>query len=238
MAVVYQATNTINGKRYIGVTATTLKARRSQHFAHAKARPWKQPFLRAIVKYGEPAFRWKVLERHANYENALAAEVRLIADLKPEYNVAAGGRGIRGIKRSPKWIAQWNARRHVGPEAVSRAVVCLDDGHEYPSASAAARAYCAPRSAITEMCQGLSKRRSVKGRRFRYLKPSAEELNSYLERDPLPKRRLHLHQVIDIRSRLGFETPRVIAQFYRVSKTTILDIKFGRTWGGDHGVAP
>jgi len=239
MAVVYQATNTINGKRYIGVTATTLKARRSQHFAHAKARPWKQPFLRAIVKYGEPAFRWKVLERHANYENALAAEVRLIADLKPEYNVAAGGRGIRGIKRSPKWIAQWNARRHVGPEAASRPVICLDDGIKYPSASAAARAYGASKSAVIEMCRGLSKRRSVKGRKFKYLTPTTEEAGSYQERDPLPRKRLHPEQVVDIRARIGLESMGSIARFYSVSRTTIIDIKMGRTWatGGDHGMA-
>jgi hypothetical protein len=238
MALIYQATNKINGKRYIGVAATTLKARRSQHFAHAKARPWKQPFLRAIVKYGERSFSWKVLERHAHYDDALAAEVRLIAALKPEYNVTAGGRGIKGIKRSPAWIAQWNARRHVGPEASSRAVVCLDDGMQYASASAAARAYGAAKSSVIEMCQGISKRRSVNGRRFRYLTPTSAERRLCEERDVLPKRKLYPHQVVEIRTRLLVESAGGIARFFGVSRTTIFDIKSGRTWtGGDHGLA-
>ncbi len=97
MPIVYRATNRTNGKCYIGVTIQSLHGRRLGHFSEARTSASKRPFMAAIRKYGEDAFEWEVLEEHKSEAEALAAEVRLIAETKPEYNVAVGGRGIPSL---------------------------------------------------------------------------------------------------------------------------------------------
>lgn len=54
--IVYLATNTLNGKRYIGATKGTLKERRRRHRWEAKNRPYCRVFHAALRKYGEAAF--------------------------------------------------------------------------------------------------------------------------------------------------------------------------------------
>lgn len=58
---------------------------------------------------------------------------------------------------------------HLGPQASSKRVVCLDDGQEFPSASAAAAFYGASKSAIIEVCLRNPRRASASGRVFRYV---------------------------------------------------------------------
>lgn len=69
---------------------------------------------------------------------------------------------------SMEYSAEWAARRHKGPEASSRPVVCLDDGLTFVSASAAARHYDVPKSALIELCLGQRGRKTVGKRRFAY----------------------------------------------------------------------
>lgn len=59
-------------------------------------------------------------------------------------------------------------RSAAGPMSNAKRVVCLDDGSEYPSASAASRAYNIARSAIIELCLGKNGQRSAGGKRFEY----------------------------------------------------------------------
>lgn len=70
---------------------------------------------------------------------------------------------------SLKYSKEWAARRHQGPEASSRPVICLDDGLTFVSASAAARHYNIPKSGIIELCLGKRGRKTIGKRRFQYV---------------------------------------------------------------------
>lgn len=103
--IVYMATNSVNGKRYVGVTKRSLNSRRGQHFASAR-RNSHYRLHSAIRKYGESAFTFVVLNTLASYQEALACEIRTIALLKPEYNSTAGGEGVVGL-----FVSEENRRR-------------------------------------------------------------------------------------------------------------------------------
>ncbi len=204
-AIVYMATNKVNGKRYIGVTTHPLPLRAAQHFSTAKGSRSKAIFHKAIRKYGDDAFEFSILLVCETGLDAFQEEVRLIAELRPEYNSTLGGEGSagRGISSSGRAriskantgnkyrlgskhtqktkeavrIAQlrpiikmaWSERARLGPKALSKRVLCLDDGREFPSASAAAREYGVDKSALIELCLGQRYRKSVGGRRFAYM---------------------------------------------------------------------
>lgn len=110
-SIVYQATNTVNGKRYIGITRMGLEQRKERHFSHARnGRP--QHFVRAIRKYGEGAFDFVVLENCESYKAAYAAERRWIAELKPEYNKTLGGEGILGHRHNAETRRKMSAAKN------------------------------------------------------------------------------------------------------------------------------
>lgn len=91
-AIVYLVTNSVNGKRYIGVTTrTNLRRRESEHVCGARRCEHNGTFHRAIRKYGRDAFVWSILGRFENATQALAHEIKLVAELKPEYNSTRGG---------------------------------------------------------------------------------------------------------------------------------------------------
>lgn len=95
--IVYLVENLINGKRYIGVTGNGLAFRRRQHEqAPNSKRVTCRYFHSAIKKHGTDSFRWSVLATCATFEAALQEEVRLISEMKPEYNLTSGGQGSRG----------------------------------------------------------------------------------------------------------------------------------------------
>jgi group I intron endonuclease len=105
MPIVYRATNTVNGKSYIGVTVKTLEMRAYQHVWTAKTRrPGARLLTRAIRKHGEDVFKFDVLERYETIQDAMAGERHYIELMKPEYNLAAGGVGPSGVR--------WSAKRH------------------------------------------------------------------------------------------------------------------------------
>lgn len=92
MCVVYRAVNSINGKRYIGMTTKGLAARRSGHLSDARCGS-NTRFSRAIRKYGGDNFCFSIVEVCPNRENAFHLERDIIAREAPEYNIAAGGQG-------------------------------------------------------------------------------------------------------------------------------------------------
>lgn len=96
-AIVYIATNRINGKRYIGVSSKRLRWRRAQHEYEAlKGKSHCRRFHNAMRKYGVDAFEWREVFQSEDYSAALAEEMRLIAETKPEYNLTNGGEGNTG----------------------------------------------------------------------------------------------------------------------------------------------
>lgn len=111
LIIVYQAVNKTNGNRYIGMTSRGLRYRKNTHKQQAKGGS-DMVFSRAVRKYGFSSFEFTILEVCADVETALRRERELIAEHKPEYNVAVGGlRGPQGWKHSEESIAKMKAAR-------------------------------------------------------------------------------------------------------------------------------
>lgn len=97
-SIVYMATNTVNGKRYIGITRQSLERRKRQHINTAKKGKNQCILLsRAIKQSGEEAFEWCILEHCGTYKAAAEREIALIKELKPEYNISGGGEGVANV---------------------------------------------------------------------------------------------------------------------------------------------
>lgn len=104
--VIYMATNTVNGNRYIGATSRGVEVRRHQHYLDARRhRKGCRIFNAAIRKHGEDSFEWKVIATVETREELMKEEIRLIAENKPEYNITRGGHGVVGAPRTPEWLA-------------------------------------------------------------------------------------------------------------------------------------
>lgn len=183
MPIVYMAVNRINGKRYIGVTSKTLEQRCYGHFWAAKNGS-KMVFASAIRKYGPDAFEFSVLETFDDILDALVAERSMIAERKPEYNVAAGGVGPSGVKWSAQrrermivsLTASWTderkklmsetARKNLTPERIQklkdarppdlgcREVVCLNTGEKFKGLKYAAAYYGVREKSISSQLSG------------------------------------------------------------------------------------
>jgi group I intron endonuclease len=103
VARIYLVTNSVNGKRYVGVTRKTAAERFKGHCytAHHAAKTF---FHRAIVKYGAEAFTVEEIAVCFDLQAALDAERSLIAAWEPEYNQTNGGEFTIG-RRIPREVA-------------------------------------------------------------------------------------------------------------------------------------
>ncbi len=95
-AIVYVATNKVNGKRYIGITCRHLSERRSKHFWSAFKENSRTYFHRSIRKYGKENFEFAIMRSCGTYDEAAQYEIALIAEISPEYNQSKGGDGYLG----------------------------------------------------------------------------------------------------------------------------------------------
>lgn len=93
---VYQITNSINGKRYIGYTSSSLNQRWSEHIKRARLNKKKTHFQNAILKHGSEVFVREVLFIEDSLAGAKETEVLTILDRCPEYNSTLGGDGTTG----------------------------------------------------------------------------------------------------------------------------------------------
>lgn len=140
------ATNIVNGKRYIGATRKGLEGRSNRHFKDARRKTRDCPrFYDAIRKYGRDAFEWTTLSVLSSVEEMYQEEERLIALMKPEYNIASGGLIFISKEKQTKFATD-SANRS------SKPVICLNDGAVYPSASAAARFYGVSNKNLQQLC--------------------------------------------------------------------------------------
>lgn len=92
--IIYCATNTVNGKIYVGQTTMTLSARKACHRINKRC----SLFHRAIQKYGFDRFAWSVLEECHDKTELDSREMVWVENLKscqPEfgYNLKYGGLG-------------------------------------------------------------------------------------------------------------------------------------------------
>lgn len=104
---VYLLTNTVNGKRYVGISSDGAEARWRQHNYDAKNRP-VTALHHAIRKYAPESFTVEVLERCLNFDMLKIREIHWIARLKTKaprgYNLTDGGDGVFGYKPTPETI--------------------------------------------------------------------------------------------------------------------------------------
>lgn len=96
MATLYKATNTQNGKCYIGFTSKTLDWRRKCHqYQSTKAQTSRQPKFHYALRKHKQHFVWEVLEEHDDAEWLLRVrEPELIAlydSVRLGYNCSPGG---------------------------------------------------------------------------------------------------------------------------------------------------
>ena len=105
MAIIYQITNKIDGKFYVGKTTRTLEVRWQGHLGCARRKDTDMLISRAIHKYGSDNFERKIIEECSD-ETVSAREVFWINELKSHvsqggYNLTLGGDGgILGFKFS------------------------------------------------------------------------------------------------------------------------------------------
>ena len=104
---VYQITNTINNKVYIGYTRHNIDHRFHVHCNNAQE--GKDTYLyRAIRKYGKDAFKVEELEFFLTRQEAEAFEVACIKELTPDYNLTAGGTGGWSVPQHK--YAEWKKK--------------------------------------------------------------------------------------------------------------------------------
>ena len=99
-AILYRATNLINGKIYIGITTKGLRKRFKVH-RDAAGQGRGSLIGAAIRKYGKNNLKFETILVCPSWEYAKEMERRCIAAFRPEYNLTAGGDGCLGYKHTP-----------------------------------------------------------------------------------------------------------------------------------------
>lgn len=119
--VVYLLTNTVNGKRYVGITTLGIRSRWNSHVKFA--RHGRRTVLAcAIRKYGADAFHAEPIQLCSSVQELKIAEVGWIQRLNTHvsggrgYNTSTGGENGSGTPCSPekrrKLAERQRGRRH------------------------------------------------------------------------------------------------------------------------------
>lgn len=103
MGIIYQATNLVNGKIYIGKTIQKFKYRKADHIRSALKKDSQTYFHLAIRKYGRNSFKWEILEESNSLEelNDMEKYYIKLAKMSPTlkiYNLTEGGESNSGMK--------------------------------------------------------------------------------------------------------------------------------------------
>jgi len=110
---IYRATNTVNGKVYIGFTAQWPQRINGHNYDRRYGNTDNKAFYNAIAKHGWEAFEWEAIYQSQDYEHTLKImEPYFINEYRSwvgfedcnGYNITQGGEGTRGWKRSPELI--------------------------------------------------------------------------------------------------------------------------------------
>ena len=110
--IIYKATNSVNGKCYIGQTRHSLEERRNAHYIKAR-QGIKTHFYSAIRKYGEDKFEWEIVCSANDKKTLNELETFYITkfdSIKNGYNMVDGGDNnimdIEGVKTKHDIIMQ------------------------------------------------------------------------------------------------------------------------------------
>jgi predicted transcriptional regulator len=169
--IVYIATNKLNGKRYIGATRHSVEYRRARHIYDSKNKNLCRVFGAALRKYGDDGFVWNILAECSSREEMMREEVRLIAEMKPEYNITIGGQGVLGVpytdERRAKLSKALKGRKMTPAQRAAnlilmrrlsvqhqRPIVCLTDGRFFASCKEACEFYGITSSNIRSVAAG------------------------------------------------------------------------------------
>jgi len=111
--IIYQITNKVNDKSYIGVTTQSLRQRMNEHFAKLDRKSGQEnKFTAAKKKYGRDNFDVKVIAECKSKTELENKEIELIEKLKPEYNIAPGGNvGAKGYKWTKEQLENISKKR-------------------------------------------------------------------------------------------------------------------------------
>jgi len=102
MGFIYKATNTVNGKMYIGQTSRTIDVRWKEHlndaFGRDKEKENPSVFHRAILKYGKDAFQIEQIEEcdSADLDERERYWIEHYGTYEDGYNADFGGRSNKG----------------------------------------------------------------------------------------------------------------------------------------------
>lgn len=103
--IVYVAINSINNKKYFGITARVLNRRIENHWCAANNKKRKSTiFGNALKKYGKENIKFYKIFEASSYDEAKFIERGLIEIFKPEYNTTSGGEGCIGYKHTPETL--------------------------------------------------------------------------------------------------------------------------------------
>jgi group I intron endonuclease len=116
--VIYKATNTVNGKIYIGQTVRRLSYRRKIHIRNAFVDKSNTYFHRSIRKHGRENFVWEIIEYCNSADEMNDMEFHYIKQynsFKPGgYNMTYGGDGTSGYNVSEE------TKKKIGKKAKDR----------------------------------------------------------------------------------------------------------------------
>ena len=182
--IIYRITNTQNGKVYIGQTTHTLRDRWRLHCArNSTCSLLKQ----AIQEYGKDAFIMEQVDTAESRDELNQKEMAWIErenSIHPNgYNVDKGGYHIQYTQAarqrmsnnqahhredSKRLISSRLSGKYAGKASFNhRAVVNLDTGERFDTATEAAKAYGVTVSTLTKTCRGVQRRTA--GHRWAFL---------------------------------------------------------------------
>ena len=154
---IYMLTCKVNGKRYIGQSQNIRKRliahRSNKHKYH------NQIIKNAIAKYGWENFEAIVLE-FCPVEKLDEREIYYIAELKPEYNIKAGGSRATLSIETREIIRQSTKKQWQNTDIrkiFQKQIICIETGEIFDSVKDAAAKIGVHHSSISQVLNGKTK---------------------------------------------------------------------------------
>ena len=136
------ATNTENGKCYVGMTTRTLAQRRSEHNHMALNKNSRVLFHKAIHKYGKDAFTWETLYVDDDAKKLFSVEQKYIDRfdcVEYGYNQCYGGAGVVPTEKLREHKSESTKALYQNPVYVENRMVGIREYWSRPEAKKMAK---------------------------------------------------------------------------------------------------